>query len=170
MKEIYKNIPGYEGVYQVSNLGNVKSFKFDKERILKSGVNSRGYLQVILSKDGKLKGIKVHQLVAMSFLGHTPDGMNSVVDHIDNNRLNNHMDNLQIISNRENSSRSKIDCGVSWFKAANKWLAQIVIGGKVIYLGVFTEKQDGLDMYKLALNNIHLYNGDKKQFRNILTL
>ena len=166
MTEKFKDIPDYNGVYQVSNLGNVKSFKYGKEKLLKPAINSCGYLNVILCKDGKTKSYKVHQLVAMAFLEHTPDGMNSVVDHIDNNRLNNYMDNLQIISNRENSSRNKIDCGVSWVKAANKWQAQIVIGGKVVHLGLFTEKQEGLNMYQLALKNIHLYNGDKKQFRN----
>ena len=166
MNEIFKDLPDYDGVYQVSNFGNVKSLKFGEGRILKPGINSRGYLQVVLSKDCKKKGIKVHQLVAMAFLGHKPDGMNSVVDHIDNNPLNNHVDNLQIISNRENSSRGKKDVGIHWHKHANKWQAQINIGGKVIHLGLFTDKQEGLDQYQKALDNMHLFNGDKKQFKN----
>jgi len=175
MTEKFKDIPDYNGVYQVSNLGNVKSLKCGKERIMKPGVNSAGYLTVALCKYGKQKSCGVHVAVAMAFLGHTPDGLKLVVDHIDSNPLNNHVDNLQILeqdgnisANRQNSSRNKTDCGVTWNKQTNKWQSQIQIGGKSIYLGLFTEKQDGLNMYQKALKNIHLYNKDKKQFRKQL--
>ena len=102
----------------------------------------------------------------MAFLGHVPSGHKLVVDHMDNNRLNNHVKNLQIISNRENSSRNRTDCGVHWHKPASKWQARIWIDGKHIHLGLFIDKQEGLDIYKKALENIHLFDGDKKQFRN----
>ena len=174
MREKFKDIEGYDGVYQVSNFGNVKSFKCGEEgRILKPGVNANGYLIVALCKDGKRKTCNIHQLVAIAFLGHTPDGRKSMVDHIDNKPFNNHVDNLQILeqdgnisATRQNSSRSKTDCGVYWNKRDKKWESKIRIGDKQVYLGLFTEKQDGLDQYKKALENIHLFNGDKKQFRN----
>ena len=166
MTEKFKDVPDYDGDYQVSNFGNVKSFKYGKERIRKPGVNKRGHLNVLLCKDGKVKTYGVHMLVAMAFLEHAPDGHKLVVDHKDSNPSNNYVGNLQLISQRENISRSKTDCGVTWFKSRNKWQSQIVIGGKRVYLGLFTEKQDGLDMYQKALASLHLFNGDDKQFRN----
>jgi len=170
MKEIYKNIPGYDGLYQVSNLGNVKSLKWGKERILKASLGSGGYLSVCLRKNKKKKTYRVHQLCAMVYLGHVPNRHKAVVNHIDNNPLNNHVDNLEVISQRENTSIHKTDIGVCWHKRDKKWMASIRIGVKVIHLGCFTDKQQGLNKYQLALENMNLYNGDAKQFRNILTL
>jgi hypothetical protein len=70
--EIWKDVPNYDGFYQVSNLGNVKSFYKKNEKILKQGINRYGYKFVSLSKNNKQKTIKTHQLVAMAFLNHTP--------------------------------------------------------------------------------------------------
>ena len=94
--------------------------------------------------------------------------MKYVIDHIDNNKLNNHADNLQIISQRENTSVHKTDCGIYWNKANKKWQAQIWIGDKRVFLGRFIDKQDGLDKYQKALENYHLFSGDTKLFRNNL--
>ena len=170
MEEIWKDIPGYEGIYQVSNLGNVKSLsremirgkdKFiSKERILKPGNNSRGYLQVILSKDKIQKSKTIHKLVAMAFLNHKPDGTHKlVVDHINNNSLDNRVENLQIISQRKNayktqgkySSKYK---GVSWSKQRKKWVVQIYINGKRCNLGFYKTELEGSYVYQNELNNI----------------
>jgi len=159
MKEIYKDIEGYEG-YQVSDLGNVKSFKGKKEKVLKSGVNGRGYLNVNLSKNGKTKNFSVHQLVAMAFLNHVPNGNKGLVcDHIDNDKLNNRLDNLQLISQRLNLSKDKKNCsssytGVCWHKRDNKWLSSITINGKLKHLGCFTNELDAHNEYQKALNNL----------------
>jgi len=166
--EIWKDVPGYEGSYQVSNYGRVKSIKFAKERILKPAFEGNGYLMVCLSQDNKQKTYKVHQLVAIVFLGHKPNGNETVINHIDNNPLNNKLDNLELVSNRYNSSCHKTDVGAGWHKLNNKWRAQIVINYKYIHLGYFTNKEEGLQMYQKALDNIHLYNGDAKVFRNTL--
>ena len=108
MKEIWKDIEGYEGLYQVSDLGRVKSLKFGKERILKQNQTYKGYLVVTLSENGKTKTRNVHVLVAMAFLDHKPDGTQKVVvDHIDNNKNNNTLDNMQLISHRENVSKDR---------------------------------------------------------------
>ena len=73
--EAWKDIPGYEGVYQVSNLGNVRSLKFNKFKVLKKSINSRGRYRVNLCKDGhKLSNCKISQLSAMAFLNHKPCG------------------------------------------------------------------------------------------------
>jgi hypothetical protein len=84
----------------------------------------------------------VHQLVAMAFLNHTPCGMNLVVDHINSNKLDNRVENLQLITQRENSSKdiknktSKYT-GVSWCKHRGKWLSQIYLNKKTYNLGRF---------------------------------
>lgn len=103
MNEIWKNIVGYEGLYQVSNLGNVKSLNYrrtGKERILKPGNYKEGYLYVILCKNRKLKHFTIHRLVAQAFL-ENPDHK-SDVNHKDENKTNNCVNNLEWMSRKEN--------------------------------------------------------------------
>ena len=87
-----------------------------------------------LSKDGVQKFFNVHVLVAMAFLGHTPNGWALVVDHIDNDPKNNNIENLRVITQRENTSRAKIGSskyvGVSWHKNHKKWNSSIMVDGK----------------------------------------
>lgn len=93
MKEIWKDIKDYEGLYQVSNLSRVKSIKFGKERILKPVTNSSGYLQVTLCKNNIKKKYLVHRLVAEAFIDNT-DNLPQV-NHRDENPLNNVVSNLE---------------------------------------------------------------------------
>lgn len=95
MKEIWKDIKDYEGHYQVSNLSRVKSIKFGKEIIMKQNIR-RGYYYVGLSKNGKVKNYFVHRLVAEAFLDN-PDNL-PCVNHKDENKLNNNVDNLEFCS------------------------------------------------------------------------
>ena len=67
-KEIWKDIEGFEGLYQVSSFGRVKSLYGKKEHILKPGKRGAGYLFVVLCKDGKKKNILIHRLVASAFI------------------------------------------------------------------------------------------------------
>ena len=162
-KEIWKDVLDYEGGYQVSNLGNVKSLKLNKEKILKPGIDSHGYLRVDLFYKGKRKTIKVHQLVAMAFLNHTPDGTTKIVtDHIDNNPLNNRLENLQLISQRENLSKDKNGTskytGVSWDKERNKWRSEIRINGKIKYLGRFNSEEEASEYYQRQLMQLKQLN------------
>lgn len=95
MEEIWKDVVGYEGLYKVSNLGRVKSLKgyHRKDCILKLRNNLYGYLTVGLSKHNKSKRIKVHRLVAETFI---PNPQNyEQVNHIDGNKLNNNVLNLE---------------------------------------------------------------------------
>lgn len=109
MKEIWKDVNEYEGIYQVSNLGNVKSLPhivscgrgqtLTKEKTLKFR-NSYGYNRVHLMKDKKEKNLYVHRLVAEAFI---PNPYNlPVVNHIDENRSNNHVENLEWCTHKEN--------------------------------------------------------------------
>lgn len=112
MTEIWKDITGYEGLYQVSNLGRVRSLDryvthsrgvvkyIRKGCVLKQNTDKGGYKYVGLYKDGKVKYIKVHRLVAQVFL-HNPDNLPEV-NHIDENKSNNRVDNIEWCSHKQN--------------------------------------------------------------------
>lgn len=161
--EIWKDIPNYEGLYQVSNLGRVKSFRRQRETILNPFLK-KGYYAVELRK----KTFRVHQLVAVTFLGHKINGMEIVVDHIDDNKLNNNVDNLQLLSNHENCIKRKNRRsikksnynGVSWDMNANKWRAKPYIKNfkKSIHLGLFDTEESA---YISVLNTKAFYYGER---------
>lgn len=108
--EFFKDVIDYEGLYQISNFGNVKSlsrkikssrgFRVMRERILKPATDRKGYLAVSLTKNGKSKTIKVHSIVTLCFLGERKN--NHQVNHKDGNKQNNHLSNLEYCTRAEN--------------------------------------------------------------------
>ena len=92
----------YRGEYQISSYGRVKSLKYGKEQMKKIGKDTKGYFIIGLLKNGKRKMFKVHRLVAHMFI----DGYfeNAQVNHIDENKTNNHVSNLEWCTNKYNSS------------------------------------------------------------------
>jgi hypothetical protein len=108
MEEIWKDIKGYEGLYQVSNFGKVKSIKLKNEHILsdkritKGRGNIEGYVKYSLSKNSVAKNYFAHKLVAVAFLENKENKL--YVDHIDGNSLNNNVKNLRWCSASENNN------------------------------------------------------------------
>ena len=157
IQEIYRTIPDYPN-YQVSNLGNIKSLNYRRTkevRYLTPTKDSVGYLTVYM----KGKTHRVHVLVAIVFLKHKPCKYKYVVNHKDFNKLNNQVENLEIVTNRENSNKKHIKSssdyvGVGFHKAANKWMSRIRINGKTKYLGLFTNELEASNEYKTALRNL----------------
>lgn len=155
-----KPIKGYEGLYSIDESGNV--FSHVRNIILKPALNrndNRGMLFVCLIKDGKRNIKYIHKLVAETYLNHVPCGYELVVDHIDNNPLNNHVSNLQLISNRLNLSKDKKNktskyTGVSWNKQKSKWIAQLNMGMTKIYLGQFNCELAAAFAYNSKLKTI----------------
>ena len=99
-KELWKPVVGYEGLYDVSAFGKVKSLKFGKEKELKQTNNTDGYLYVSLYKDGVRKLFKVHRLVAEAFIPN-PDNK-PCIDHINTIRDDNRAENLRWCTQKEN--------------------------------------------------------------------
>lgn len=100
MVEIFKDIQGFEGLYQISNMGKVKSFQNGKEKILKEKRNSKGYLSVSLRKDKKNYSRKIHRLVGEAFvpnINNLPE-----IDHINTIRDDNRAENLRWVTHKEN--------------------------------------------------------------------
>ena len=157
--EEFRDVKNYEGLYQVSNLGRVKSLKYGKERILKPNSNGHGYLQVDFRKDGKRKVRTVHQLVAEAFLDHTPCGMKLIVNHKNFIRHDNRAENLELDTNRNNTNQKHLNSsseytGVSWYESRKKWTAQIHINGNKKFLGRFTCELEASKAYQKALREI----------------
>lgn len=103
--EIWKDIEGYEGLYKVSNLGNIKSLNYHrsgKERILKPGKDRYEYLLVKLYKEGKCKRFSVHRLVAQAFISN-PDNLPQV-NHKDEDKINNSIENLEWCDSKYNNN------------------------------------------------------------------
>ena len=97
--EIWKDIPEYEGIYQVSNTGKVKRID-KKEKMLKNNLCGNGYYYVYLSKNGKVRKFKVNRLVAQAFI-ENPENK-PFVNHIDGDKLNNNVENLEWVTQSEN--------------------------------------------------------------------
>jgi hypothetical protein len=157
-KEIWKDIPSYEGLYQASNLGRIKSIAKEKKKILKPA-KCNNYLFVALYKNKIRKSIQVHQLVAMSFLNHTPCGHKTVVNHINFNKQDNSLSNLELVTNRENCNKKHLKStshfvGVYWDKSRSKWVSKIMINGKDKFLGRFNTEMEAHEAYQKKLKEI----------------
>lgn len=172
-EEVWKDIPGYEGYYQVSSFGRVKSLPreifnghnlfISKEKILRPRSTPDGYALIALYMSKKRKDIKIHQLCAMAFLCHTPNKNTLVINHIDGDTRNNCIYNLEIVTHRENCTtrfkRNKHTFssqypGVSWSKVSQKWQVRIWDFMNDKYLGLFTSEKEASEAYNAELEKI----------------
>lgn len=159
--EVWKNIPDFDN-YQVSNLGNVRSLNYHrtgKTKVLMKHINNRGRYTLNLYKEGKrYSNRNISVLVAQAFLNHKPCGNKLVVDHINNNPLNDSLYNLQLITHRENLTKDKKGtskyAGVCWDKSCNKWKSGIRINGKTKHLGYYKNEKKASEVYQKELKEL----------------
>jgi len=176
MNEIWKDIEVYEGYYEVSNLGRVKSLAKTikrgsnhltiQERILKQINNGNNYVRICLCKDG-LKKFYVHRLVASAFI-EKKDHQDQV-NHINKITNDNRVENLEWVSNRENCCHSRLTRnhrskynGVIYSNDRKKWLSHIKIGDAIKFIGRFNTEKEAHNArvnYELNNNIINKYNG-----------
>ncbi len=137
--ENYVIIKDFE-IYSVSNLGNIKNNK--SGHVLRPSLSSNGYYRITLCYNGKRNYKCIHRLVAENFLENLED--KEIVDHINNNRIDNRVENLRFVTNSENimnSSQSRNNSsgvkGVSFQKNKNKWHAQICVNRVRIHIGLY---------------------------------
>lgn len=138
-KEYWKPVVGYENLYEVSNLGRIRSFdrwvkskngsiRICRGRILKPGTDKRGYLYVVLCKNNKQKTYKVHRLVAEAFLPN-PDNLPQV-NHKDENKQNNNVENLEFCDCKYNINFGTRNEKVS--KKLSKAVVQYTLDGTFV--------------------------------------
>jgi hypothetical protein len=156
--EIWKDIESYDGYYQISNFGRVKSLNREiirsdgkknkyKGRILKSHISKRGYYIVDIHINNLRKTYNIHRLIAINFISNPSN--KKQVNHIDSNPLNNSINNLEWVNNLENTCHrskkykySSKYIGVGWDKYNNKWKCQIYFNGKSKHIGVFNTEEE----------------------------
>lgn len=105
--EQWRDIDGYDGAYQVSDLGRVRSLKFGKTRVMRSGKTKYGYLQVDLRKDNKRHRFLVHRLVAQAFI-ENDDDTKIYINHRDECKQNNRLWNIEYCTARYNNTYNDI--------------------------------------------------------------
>ena len=178
MKEEWKPIEGYEGLYEVSNLGRVKSIERNVPfrgssitmhgKVLKPYANENGYCFVVLYQNTRQKRHKIHRLVAETFIPNPEK--KKCINHVDGNKKNNRVDNLEWCTHSENNKHAHDNGlikpkniakglwnpdnanknntsgrkGVCYDKRKKKWMAQITINRKHIFLGYFNKIEDAI--------------------------
>jgi len=178
--EVWADVPEFEGYYKGSTMGRIKSVEkvlwngfghfTQKERILKGYVNVHGYRVLGLRKDGvhsKTPGF--HQIIAMCFLNHKPCRFEWVINHINANKLDNRLANLEVCTQRYNTTdaakrreTTSEFTGVCYRKDKNNWSAGIGYNWKMYNIGSFKNELDAKKRYEDALREIE--NGTFESF------
>lgn len=152
--EIWKDIKEYKGLYQVSNLGKVRSLYSGKFKLLKLQKGPNGYLRVNLFLDKKQHCELVHRLVYSTFK-NVKSNRQYVVDHIDNDIFNNILDNLQLVTNRYNSSKDKksLTNHYNIYKNGPSYLIRMRINYIKFSIGSFKNLEKAISIRDEFINN-----------------
>jgi hypothetical protein len=165
--EQWKDIPDYESLYQVSDLGRVKSLEkprkkstnnpnsFVRLRIMKASLGKK-YLNTALYKDGQSKSFLIHHLLSIAFLKFKPNMGQTIVDHINNISTDNRLCNLQLITRRHNNVKdvkNKSEA-VGLYQRNGFFNVTISFNGISCSLGSFKDKKEAIEKHKEAFDLI----------------
>lgn len=174
-KETWEQVPGYEGYYEASSLGKIRSVDrlltlnngscvFYESVILSPKIDKGGYAIVVLSKEGKRIDAKVHRVVASAFLGlrlHIKkcNRHSITVDHKNNIKLDNRVGNLQLMSLSMNSSKLNKESPSNLIggyedKNNSTWVAQVKYNRKSFHIGRFKTQRESSEAHNIALDYI----------------
>jgi hypothetical protein len=174
LEKIWRPVKGFEGSYHISNYGEVKSLgrqilfkrynpklkRWHRERIMKPSVTKQGYLKVQLFDNCDYTIKAVAHLVWDAFGDKPRDGHRLQVDHKDGDCANNRIDNLQLLTNRANTSKGwrqngkKLPTGVSWDKSKGRYVTSIRIDGHNYHLGRYKTAELASAVYQNKLKQI----------------
>jgi len=165
-EEEWRPVVGCEGLYEASDLGRVRSIDRTIETIygvrrrlkgmvLKPCKNPRGYLHVGLNKNGNRLGLRVHQIIARAFMGKS----DLTIDHINGDKLDNRIENLEYVSQRENVCRyyrknKELPIGVGYSRATGRYTSRITANRKVRALGYFDTPKEAHEKYLEELGEL----------------
>jgi hypothetical protein len=165
-KEIWKKVIGYDYDYEISNFGNFRCknpfHKLYQNVNYKQSKDVKGYLRVGLVLDKKIKTIKTHRLVAMYFIENF--NQNLTVNHIDFNKTNNHVSNLEMLTNVENvlhyqkeviqKKSTSNTIGVGFHTGINKWTSRVTYNKKRFSVGTYDTEEEAIKAREDFNNNI----------------
>ena len=172
-EEIWKDIIGYEGLYQISNLGRVKSLERIKpnnqpikETIKKLKLSKKGYYYIALYKDTICKTHGIHRIIGIHFIEVDMNLIENLeINHKDGNPRNNNIKNLEWVNKRENNSHNKIGgnfiskfIGVGWLGVYKKFKAEVRINDRLLYLGESINEIDCAETYLEFCKNNNIEN------------
>ena len=137
--EQWRDVEGYDGMYEVSDLGRVRSLKFGKVRVMRSGKTKDGYLRVDLYRNGKYNHSLVHRLVAQAFIPND-DESKTIINHIDENKHNNKVSNLEWCTVQYNNTYNDLHLRKNYHKITDEI--------KPIYIPELSIKEN-LELFRL---------------------
>jgi len=162
MEEIWKDIIGYEGLYQVSNLGRVKSLNNKKKPFKEYSVGKVGYPYLFLWINGKSKSHYIHRMVATHFIDN-PDNKR-YINHINSDKLDFSIENLEWVSQLENSHHStskrvkRSSKYVGVFAHTGKWESACWFNNKKQYIGRFETEEEAHEAHINFLKENNMLN------------
>lgn len=162
-KEIWKDIKGFENLYQISNYGNIRSldkkarckngYRISKGKILKTYISNKGYKRINLLKNRKIKTFPIHRLVALAFLDN-PNNKEQV-NHINGIKTDNRVENLEWVTCKENIKHS-IRSGLTNYQYKNKKL-----------IVIFDSIKQASEMLNIDRNKIYTRVNNGKDYKGI---